>query len=110
MNVLLLLVGMFMDIISATLILGPVFLPMLSAFNIDPLHFGLLMTVNLAIGYCTPPVGVSLYITGSMVNKDLVWVTKACLPFMIIQIGVLLLMTYMPEVVLWLPRMMGYVQ
>lgn len=110
MNILLLLVGMFMDIISATLILGPVFLPMLSAFNIDPLHFGLLMTVNLAIGYCTPPVGVSLYITGSMVNKDLVWVTKACLPFMIIQIGVLLLMTYMPEVVLWLPRMMGYVQ
>ena len=110
MNILLLLVGMFMDIISATLILGPVFLPMLSAFNIDPLHFGLLMTVNLAIGYCTPPVGVSLYITGSMVNKDLVWVTKACLPFMIIQIGVLLLMTYMPDVVLWLPRMMGYVQ
>lgn len=110
MNILLLLVGMFMDIISATLILGPVFLPMLSAFNIDPLHFGLLMTVNLAIGYCTPPVGVSLYITGSMVNKDLVWVTKACLPFMIIQIGVLLLMTYVPDVVLWLPRMMGYVQ
>ena len=110
MNVLLLLVGMFMDIISATLILGPVFLPMLSAFNIDPLHFGLLMTVNLAIGYCTPPVGVSLYITGSMVNKDLLWVTKACMPFMIIQIGVLLLMTYMPDLVLWLPRMMGYVQ
>jgi C4-dicarboxylate transporter DctM subunit len=110
MNVLLLVIGMFMDIISATLILGPVFLPMLHSFNIDPLHFGLVMTVNLAIGYCTPPVGVSLYITGSMVNKDLVWVTKACLPFMIIQISVLLAMTYMPDVVLWLPRMMGYVQ
>jgi len=110
MNGLLLIVGMFMDIISATLILGPVFLPMLGAFNIDPLHFGLLMTVNLAIGYCTPPVGVSLYITGAMVNKDLVWVTKAVLPFLVIQISVLLLMTYMPNVVLWLPRMMGYVQ
>jgi C4-dicarboxylate transporter DctM subunit len=110
MNGLLLIVGMFMDIISATLILGPVFLPMLSAFHIDPLHFGLLMTVNLAIGYCTPPVGVSLYITGAMVNKDLVWVTKACAPFMIIQIGVLLLMTYVPDLVLWLPRMFGYVQ
>ena len=110
MNVLLLVVGMFMDIISATLILGPVFLPMLHAFNIDPLHFGLLMTVNLAIGYCTPPVGVSLYITGSMVNKDLIWVTKACFPFMVIQITVLLAMTYMPDLVLWLPRMMGYVQ
>ncbi|MBI5237866.1 MAG: TRAP transporter large permease [Deltaproteobacteria bacterium] len=110
MNGLLLIVGMFMDIISATLILGPVFLPMLAAFHIDPLHFGLLMTVNLAIGYCTPPVGVSLYITGAMVNKDLVWVTKACLPFLIIQISVLLLMTYMPDTVLWLPRMMGYTQ
>jgi tripartite ATP-independent transporter DctM subunit len=110
MNALLLVVGMFMDIISATLILGPVFLPMLAAFHIDPLHFGLLMTVNLAIGYCTPPVGVSLYITGAMVDKDLVWVTKACLPFLVIQITVLLLMTYLPEVVLWLPRMFGYVQ
>ncbi|MBI5250124.1 MAG: TRAP transporter large permease [Desulfomonile tiedjei] len=110
MNALLLVVGMFMDIISATLILGPVFLPMLAAFNIDPLHFGLLMTVNLAIGYCTPPVGVSLYITGAMVNKDLIWVTKACLPFLIIQISVLMLMTYVPDFVLWLPRMFGYVQ
>jgi tripartite ATP-independent transporter DctM subunit len=110
MNGLLLIVGMFMDIISATLILGPVFLPMLASFNVDPLHFGLLMTVNLAIGYCTPPVGVSLYITGAMVNKDLIWVTKACMPFMIIQIGVLLLMTYWPSAVLWLPRVFGYVQ
>lgn len=109
MNGLLLIVGMFMDVISATLILGPVFLPMLAAFNIDPLHFGLLMTVNLAIGYCTPPVGVSLYITGAMVNKDIVWVTKACMPFLIIQISVLLFMTYVPDVVLWLPRMFGYV-
>jgi tripartite ATP-independent transporter DctM subunit len=109
MNAMLLVVGMFMDIISATLILGPVFLPMLAAFNIDPLHFGLIMTVNLAIGYCTPPVGVSLYITGAMVNKDLVWVSKAVAPFLIIQIGVLLLMTYWPSAVLYLPRMMGYV-
>jgi len=110
MNAMLLVVGMFMDIISATLILGPVFLPMLAPFNIDPLHFGLLMTVNLAIGYCTPPVGVSLYITGAMVNKDLIWVSKACFPFIAIQISVLLLMTYWPGAVLYLPRMMGYAQ
>jgi len=110
MNGLLLIVGMFMDVISATLILGPVFIPMLSSFGIDPLHFGLLMTVNLAIGYCTPPVGVSLYITGAMVNKDLVWVTKSVLPFLAIQIGVLMLITYWPSAVLWLPKLMGYVQ
>jgi TRAP-type C4-dicarboxylate transport system permease large subunit len=64
---------MFMDIISATLILGPVFLPMLHAFNVDPMHFGLILTVNLAIGYCTPPMGVSLFIAGSIANRDLVY-------------------------------------
>ena len=108
LNILLLMVGMFMDIISATLILGPVFLPMLGAFDINPMHFGLIMTVNLAIGYCTPPMGVSLYITGSIANRDLVYVSKAVMPFLFIQIGVLVLMTYWPELVLWLPAKFGY--
>ena len=108
MNMLLLIVGMFMDIISATLILGPVFLPMLAPFNIDPMHFGLILTVNLAIGYCTPPMGVSLFITGAMANRDLIYVTKAVLPFIAIQIGILMLMTYFPSAVLWLPKMMGF--
>jgi tripartite ATP-independent transporter DctM subunit len=108
MNILLLGVGMFMDIISATMILGPVFLPMLDAFGVNWMHFGLIMTVNLAIGYCTPPMGVSLYITGAIANRDLIYVSKAVLPFLIIQIAVLLLMTYVPTVVLWLPRWMGY--
>ncbi|MEW6141009.1 MAG: TRAP transporter large permease [Thermodesulfobacteriota bacterium] len=110
MNLLLLVVGMFMDIISATMILGPVFLPMLAAFNVDPIHFGLILTVNLAIGYCTPPMGVSLYITGAIADKDLIYVSKAVLPFVAIQIGVLMVMTYMPSVVLWLPRVMGFIQ
>ncbi len=108
LNVLLLIVGMFMDIISATLILGPVFLPMLAAFDINPMHFGLILTVNLAIGYCTPPMGVSLYITGSIANRDLVYVSKAVMPFLAIQIAVLILMTYWPELVLWLPGKFGY--
>lgn len=108
MNGLLLVVGMFMDIISATMILGPVFLPMLGAFGVDTMHFGLILTLNLAIGYCTPPMGVSLYITGAIANKDLIYVSKAVLPFIIIQIAVLLLMTYSPDLVLWLPRMMGF--
>ena len=108
MNILLLFVGMFMDIISATMILGPVFLPMLDAFGISWMHFGLIMTVNLAIGYCTPPMGVSLYITGSISNKDIIYVSKAVVPFLVIQVAVLMLMTYLPEFVLWLPRLMGY--
>ncbi len=108
MNLLLLVVGMFMDIISATMILGPVFLPMLDAFNVNWMHFGLILTVNLAIGYCTPPMGVSLYITGAIANKDLIYVSKAVIPFILIQIAVLGLMTYLPDVVLWLPRIMGF--
>jgi len=83
MNVFLLVVGMFMDVISATLIIGPVIIPLLPTFDIDFMHFGLLMTVNLAIGYCTPPVGVSMYITGAMANKDIIYVTKAVLPFLV---------------------------
>ena len=110
MNILLLLVGMFMDIISATMILGPVFLPMLDAFGISWMHFGLIMTVNLAIGYCTPPMGVSLYITGAIANKDLIYITKSVIPFIVIQMIVLFIITYIPDVVLWLPRAMGFLQ
>jgi len=110
MNVLLLVVGMFMDIISATMILGPVFLPMLDAFNVDWMHFGLIMTVNLAIGYCTPPMGVSLYITGAIAKRDLIYVSKAVLPFIVIQLCVLLLLTFLPDVVLWLPKVMGFIK
>jgi tripartite ATP-independent transporter DctM subunit len=107
MNIVLLFVGMFMDIISATMILGPVFLPMLDAFGVNWMHFGLIMTVNLAIGYCTPPMGVSLYITGAISNKDIIYVSKAVIPFIAIQIAVLALITYYPDFVLWLPRLMG---
>ncbi len=97
MNIVLLFVGMFMDIISATMILGPVFLPMLDAFGVSWMHFGLIMTVNLAIGYCTPPMGVSLYITGAIANKDIIYVSKAVIPFLLIQLAVLALITYLPE-------------
>ncbi len=110
MNTLLLFIGMFMDIISATMILGPVFLPMLDAFDISWMHFGLILTVNLAIGYCTPPMGVSLYITGAIANKDLIYITKAVIPFIIIQMIVLFIITYIPDVVLWLPRVMGFLE
>jgi C4-dicarboxylate transporter DctM subunit len=110
MNLLLLGVGMFMDIISATMILGPVFLPMLDAFNIHWMHFGLIMTVNLAIGYCTPPMGVSLYITGAIANRDIIYVSKAVIPFIVIQLVVLAIITYLPDAVLWLPKFMGFLK
>ncbi len=104
-NLLLLVIGMFMDIISATLILTPIFLPLLHKFGIDTLHFGLLMTINLGIGYCTPPLGVSLYITGAVANRDLLYVTRAVLPFLALQLALLALFTFWPDIVLLLPRL-----
>lgn len=104
-NVLLLFIGMFMDIISATLILTPIFLPLLSKFGIDTMHFGLLMTINLGIGYCTPPLGVSLYISGATVDRDILYVSKAVAPFILIQIAILLVLTFWPDLVLLLPRL-----
>jgi C4-dicarboxylate transporter DctM subunit len=83
---------------------------MLDAFNIHWMHFGIIMTVNLAIGYCTPPMGVSLYITGSISNKNLIYVSKAVIPFLVIQIAVLFFITYFPDAVLWMPRMMGFLE
>ena len=104
-NILLLIVGMFMDIISATLILTPIFLPLLAQFGIDTLHFGLIMTINLGIGYCTPPLGVSLYITSTVVDRDILFVTKAVLPFLAIQFVILLILTYWADLVMFLPRL-----
>ncbi|MCU0592359.1 MAG: TRAP transporter large permease [Desulfobacterales bacterium] len=107
-NLFFLVVGMFLDVISATLIIGPVVIPLLPTFDIDFMHFGLLMTVNLAIGYCTPPVGVSMYITGAIANRNIIFVSKAVLPFLVIQLAVLFVMTYLPDLVLWLPKAMGF--
>lgn len=104
-NLLLIIIGMFMDIISATLILTPIFLPLLAKFGIDTMHFGLIMTINLGIGYCTPPLGVSLYISGATVDRDIVYVTRAVLPFLAIQIMILLLLTFWSDLVLLLPRL-----
>jgi C4-dicarboxylate transporter DctM subunit len=104
-NLLLLVVGMFMDIISATLILTPIFLPLLHKFGIDTMHFGLLMTINLGIGYCTPPLGVSLYISGAVADRDLLYVTRAVMPTLLIQAAILIMLTYWPDLVLWLPRL-----
>ena len=110
-NVILLFIGMFMDIISATLILTPIFLPLLSQFGIDTMHFGLLMTINLGIGYCTPPLGVSLYIAGATADRNIVYVSKAVMPFLLIQVIILLILTFCPDIVLLLPRMVyGYGQ
>ncbi|MDW7709311.1 MAG: TRAP transporter large permease [Deferrisomatales bacterium] len=103
-NLFLLGVGMFMDIVSATIIITPILLPLLAKFEINSLHFGILMAMNLGIGYVTPPVGVSLYIASTIARRDLVFVLRAVMPFILIQMGVLAVLTYWPDFSLWLPK------
>lgn len=103
-NLFLLVVGMFMDVVSATIIITPILLPLIYKFGINTLHFGLLMTVNLGIGYITPPVGVSLYIAMTLAKKDLMFVVRSILPFLLLQVVVLTILIYWQDLSLFLPK------
>lgn len=103
-NIMLLIVGTFIDIISSILLLTPIFLPMLAEFNIDPIHFGMIMTVNLGIGYITPPLGVLLYIGMQVGNVNLVQMIKAIWKPLVILLINLLILTYVPWISLILPE------
>ncbi|EGG4837857.1 TRAP transporter large permease [Salmonella enterica] len=101
-TVFLLIIGAFMDIGPAILIFTPILLPIMAKLGVDPVHFGIIMIYNLAIGTITPPVGSGLYV-GARVEE----VIKPLLPFYGAIIGVLLLITYIPEITLFLPRLLG---
>lgn len=107
-NIFLLIVGMFMDGIAALVILIPIFAPLLSNYGIDPVHFGVIMCINLAAGLLTPPVGSGLFIAASVSNLSIGQITKAILPFLAVTYIVLLMLTYIPDLVLWIPSMIGY--
>lgn len=102
-NLLLIFVGAFMETIAALLILFPVLLGVAIQVGVDPVQFAIIMVVNLVIGLTTPPVGVCLFVASSIGNISLERITKAGLPFLLISILILLLVTYVPEVSLWLP-------
>lgn len=107
--VLLLIVGMIMESIAAMLILVPILAPIATTFGVDPVHFALVVVLNLTIGMITPPYGIALYVAASVAGRPLFSVVKKVwLPFLIM-LGVLVLVTFVPEVALYLPRMlMGY--
>jgi C4-dicarboxylate transporter, DctM subunit len=105
-NGLLLIVGCFMEAIAAMIILIPVLIPIVQAVGIDLVHFGLVMVFNLMLGLLTPPVGILLYICGNFAQVKIERVVREVLPFLGVGIVVLLLITYFPSLVLWLPRMM----
>ncbi|EDU3497011.1 TRAP transporter large permease [Salmonella enterica subsp. enterica] len=106
-TVFLLIIGAFMDIGPAILIFTPILLPILAKLGVDPVHFGIIMIYNLAIGTITPPVGSGLYVGASVGKVKVEDVIKPLLPFYGAIIGVLLLITYIPEITLFLPRLLG---
>lgn len=107
-NIILLVVGIFMDMTPAVLIFTPIFLPIVTSMGIDPIHFGIIMVLNLSVGLCTPPVGSVLFIGCSVADLSIDKVLKPLLPMFISMVVVLLLVTYIPEISLWLPNTFGF--
>ena len=111
MNLLLLISGMFIDMLSSIIIISPVLMPIAAKFGIDPIHFGIIYVFNMGIGYITPPVGLDLYVSMGLFEMSLNRVIKACLPFFIILAIDLIIVTYVPAVSLFLPNLlMGIVK
>jgi tripartite ATP-independent transporter DctM subunit len=104
-NGFLLMVGCFMEALAAMIILVPVFLPVIQSVGIDPVHFGIVMVLNLMIGTLTPPVGIVLFVVARVAKLPFEVVTRATAPFLVPLIAVLVLITLFPELVLWLPRL-----
>ncbi|SDD69154.1 TRAP transporter, DctM subunit [Pricia antarctica] len=104
-NVLLLFVGIFMDMTPAVLIFTPIFLPVVTKLGIDPVHFGIIMVLNLCIGLCTPPVGSVLFVGVGIAKTTIEKVVKPLLPLFVAMIIALMLVTYIPALSLWLPSL-----
>jgi tripartite ATP-independent transporter DctM subunit len=107
-NMILLFVGVFMDMTPAVLIFTPIFLPVVTELGMNPIHFGIVMVLNLCIGLCTPPVGSVLFVGCSVANISISKVIKPLLPLFVAMILALITVTFIPEISLWLPRIFGY--
>ena len=99
--------GTFIDTTSALVIFTPLFLLIVQGMGIDLLHFGLVMTVNLTIGMCTPPLGVCLFVSGTIAEVSLKDQMRDLLPMLAVLLIVLLIITYIPETVTFLPNLIG---
>ncbi|MBW2340894.1 MAG: TRAP transporter large permease [Deltaproteobacteria bacterium] len=109
-NIMFLIIGTFLDNNPAILILAPIFAPIAAAVGVNPIHFGIIVIMNLMIGLITPPLGEVLFIVAPLAKVSFEDVAKAVTPFTLVEIGVLLLVTYVPVISLWIPRLLGYVQ
>jgi C4-dicarboxylate transporter, DctM subunit len=107
-NVLLLVLGCFLEGTTILLVIVPVLLPAAHALGLDPVHFGVVVVVNVMIGLVTPPYGMLLFMMVKIADVQFKDIVREVMPFLAVMIGALALMTYVPEIVLWLPRLMGY--
>ncbi|MGE5607369.1 MAG: TRAP transporter large permease, partial [Bacteroidota bacterium] len=108
-NVLLLIVGMFMDITAALIILAPVLAPLAINAGVHPLHIGVIMCINLNIGLITPPLGGSLFVTAGVAKLDYKELIKEVFPFILVEVAVLFLLTYVPATTLLIPKLLGLI-
>ncbi len=108
-NIILLIVGTFMDMTPAILIFTPIFLPVAIAMDMHPVQFGIIIVLNLCIGICTPPVGTLLFVGSGVAKVPVTKVIKPLLPLLGVMVAVLFLITYFSEISLWLPRFFGLI-
>lgn len=108
LNILLLFVGMFMEGGAAIIILAPTLLNVATQVGIEPLHFGMIMVLNMAVGLLTPPLGVCLFVICGVTKLDLAYVIRSVMPFIGVELAVLMLVTYVPDFCLAIPRLLGY--
>ena len=105
-NIILLVAGNFMEPTGIILILAPIFFPIATQLGIDPIHLGIIMVVNMEIGMITPPVGLNLFVTSGITGMNLVQVVRAALPWLSILLGFLVIVTYVPQISLFLPNLL----
>jgi len=110
LNLLLFVIGMFLDAGPAILILGPVLAPIFTQLGVDPVHFALIMCINLTVGLATPPMGLVLFVVASVANERVGPIVRALLPFLAVEFLVIFLVTYFPALTLTVPRLLGFIQ
>jgi C4-dicarboxylate transporter DctM subunit len=106
-NVVLLLAGNVMEPSSIVLIMAPIMFPVAMKLGIDPVHFGIMMVVNMEVGMCHPPVGLNLYVASGIARMGITELTIAVWPWLLTMLVFLIMVTYMPIMSLWLPKMLG---
>lgn len=103
LNITMVILGMFLDAVAVMLIVTPIVLPVLSQLGINPVHFGIVLIVNMEIAFLTPPIGLNLFVLSSIAKAPMTEAVRGMIPFVIIMAGFLMLVTYIPEISLWLP-------